>query len=174
MPLANCILLHHYYDKVLKDKTKGNNRDGPRATTLRRVERRGIDPHSCEPPFFLPICLNPQSIQPSPALLNRPLLTQQQSTSLPYPSLLAQLSCECIHTVEKLQQFANLHPPVGPSTIVVRLMVPRNHVCKRPRVCSCTPLVVKARHGAWSVACSGGNYVPGRWMRRLFSSWFGY
>ena len=103
----------------------------------RRVERRGIDPHSCEPPFFLPICLNPQSIQPSPALLNRPLLTWQQSTSLPYPSLLAQLSCECIHTVEQLQQYANLHAPAGPSTIVVRLPVPQSCVQEATRVLVC-------------------------------------
>ena len=58
------ILLCHYYDKVLKDKNKEKNGDGPvplrleelmydEAFTLTRVSLS----------ILLPVCINPQSIQ---------------------------------------------------------------------------------------------------------------
>ena len=130
IPLAIGILLRHYYDKVLKDKNKGKNGDGPvplrleelmydEAFTLTRVSSL----HSSS-------CLSQPPIDP----INRTLWIRQRSTSLPYPLLLAQPSCECSHTVEELQQFANLHTPAGPSSHIVRLTVPQSCCSEAARV----------------------------------------
>lgn len=120
MPLAIGILLRHYYDKVLKDKTKGKNRDESvplhieelmydEAFTLIRVSFSSL----------LLVCLNPQSIQSTElhGLGNKvcPFHIIHSST---------QQSCECSDTVEELQKFANLHTPAESSSHV-RLTVPQ-------------------------------------------------
>ncbi|KAH8984792.1 alpha beta-hydrolase [Lactarius hatsudake] len=49
-------------------------------------------------------------------------------------SLFAQLSRDGSHTVEELQQFTNLHAPVGPSSQVVRVAVPQTCCAEAARV----------------------------------------
>ena len=129
IPLAIGIILRHYYDKVLKDKNKGKNGDGPvplrleelmydEAFTLTRVS----------PSILLPVCLNPQSIQ------STELYGLGNKVRPFHPSLLSEPSCEGSHTVEELQQFANLHTPSGPSSHVVRITVPQSCCSEAARV----------------------------------------
>ena len=114
MPLAIDILLRQYYDKVLKDKVQGRITETShvplRLKSSRHLARHLLSlTHSRESPFFLPIYLNLTSIHLSPALPNRTLWTRQQSTSLPYHSILAQPSCACNQIVKRLQQLASAH-----------------------------------------------------------------
>ncbi|KAN0137716.1 hypothetical protein V8E53_004472 [Lactarius tabidus] len=87
IPLATGIQLRHVYDKVLQLMND-------EAFTITRMS-----------PSLLPVCLNPQSIQSSPAMLNRILWARQRSS----------------RTVEELQQFANLRTPVG---VLIRRRAP--------------------------------------------------
>ena len=142
IPLAIGILLRHYYDKVLKDKNKGKNGDGPvplrleelmydEAFTLTRVSSL----HSSS-------CLSqPQSIQ-STELYGfgnevRLFLTLCYSLNL------------AVNVAIPSRNFSNLrictHPRGLHPTSCASLF--RSHAAQRPRACSCAPLVVKARHG---------------------------
>ena len=163
IPLAIGILLRHYYDKVLKDKNKGKNGDGPvplrleelmydEAFTLTRVSSL----HSSS-------CLSqPQSIQ-STELYGfgnevRLFLTLCYSLNL------------AVNVAIPSRNFSNLrictHPRGLHLTSCASLF--RSHAAQRPRACSCAPLVVKPRRGAWSVAYAGGKYVPGTAGESLF------
>ena len=142
IPLAIGILLRHYYDKVLKDKNKGKNGgDGPvplrleelmydEAFTLTRVSLS----------ILLSVCLNPQSIQSTElhGLGNKVRLfhilhfSLNQAVRVVTPSRSSSNSRICTRP-------RGPHPTSCASPF-------RSHAAQKPHVCSCAPLVVKARH----------------------------
>ena len=142
IPLAIGILLRHYYDKVLKDKNKGKNGDGPvplrleelmydEAFTLTRVSLS----------ILLLVRLSPQSVQ-STELYGfgnevRLFLILYYSLNLAVSVAIPSRSFNNSRICTRLR---DLHPTSCASLF-------RSHVAQRPRACSCAPLVVKARHG---------------------------